>query len=98
MQTLQPIGDKILVEPVKNENYTKSGIYLPETANNKTTKIAKVVSLGDDKLLTGKVAPRDTVIINSFSGQEVILDNKQYLVIVLNDILGKLVDTQSLKK
>ena len=98
MQTLQPIGDKILIEPIKNDNYTKSGIYIPETANNKTTKMAKVIFLGDDKSLTGKVAPGDTVIINSFSGQEVVLDSKQYLVITINDILGKLVNAQSLKK
>jgi len=98
MQTIQPVAEKILVEPLKNESYTKSGIFLPETANNKTTKMAKVIALGSDPVLTGKVAPNDLVIINSFSGQEVSLNEKKYLIITLNDILGKLVQAQTLKK
>ncbi len=98
MKTIQPVGDKILVEPLKTEIQTQSGIYIPETANNKTTKLAKVIALGDDKTLVGKAKPNDIVLLNSYAGQEVQLEDIHYLVVTVNDLLGRVVESEPVKQ
>ncbi len=98
MKTIQPIGDKILVEPIKNDTKTSSGIYLPDNASDKGTKLGKVLAIGDDKLLAGKLNINDTIIIASYAGNELELDGRKYLLVTLNDILGKLKEYQPIKK
>ena len=90
---LKPIGDKIVVEPEKEEEVTKSGIVLPDTAKEKPQK-GKVVAVGPGKILdNGERSPMeikegDTVIYSKYAGTEVKIDDKEYLILSQRDILA----------
>lgn len=90
---LKPIGDKVIVEILKAEDKTKGGIILPDTAKEKPQE-AKVIAVGSGKTLAnGKVIPLDVkagdiVIFGKYSGSEVKVDDKEYLIIEFDDILA----------
>jgi len=90
---LRPIGDKIIVEPEKEEEKTKSGIVLPDTAKEKPQK-GKVIAVGPGKILdNGQRSPMevkvgDTVIYSKYAGTEVKIDDKEYLILSDRDILA----------
>jgi len=90
---LKPLGDKVIVEVLKAEDKTKGGIILPDTAKEKPQE-AKVIAVGSGKALSnGKVVPLDvkpgdTVIFGKYSGNEVKVDDKEYLIIEFDDILA----------
>ncbi len=90
---LKPIGDKIIVEILKAEDKTKGGIILPDTAKEKPQE-AKVIAVGVGKTLaSGKiVAPEvkagDIIIFGKYSGSEVKVNDKEYLIIEGDDILA----------
>lgn len=90
---LQPIGDKVIVEVLKAKDKTKGGIILPDTAKEKPQE-AKVIAVGPGKTLpNGKiipldVKPGDTVIFGKYSGSEIKVDDKEYLIIEFDDILA----------
>lgn len=90
---LKPIGDKVIVEILKAEDKTKGGIILPDTAKEKPQE-AKVIAVGSGKTLAnGKVvAPEvkagDIIIFGKYSGSEVKVNEKEYLIIEADDILA----------
>ncbi len=90
---LKPLGDKVIVEVLSAEEKTKGGIILPDTAKEKPQE-AKVIAAGSGKVLdNGKtVAPEvkagDIVIFGKYSGSEVKVDGKEYLIIDNDDILA----------
>jgi chaperonin GroES len=90
---LRPIGDKIIVEPEKEEEKTKSGIVLPDTAKEKPQK-GKVIAVGPGKVLdNGQRSPMevkvgDTVIYSKYAGTEVKIEDKEYLILSDRDILA----------
>ncbi|MDD5009002.1 MAG: co-chaperone GroES [Candidatus Omnitrophota bacterium] len=90
---LKPLGDKVIVEVLSAEEKTKGGIIIPDTAKEKPQE-AKVIAVGSGKVLdNGKtVAPDvkagDTIIFGKYSGSEVKVDGKEYLIIDADDILA----------
>lgn len=92
---LKPIGDKIIVEPEKEEEKTKSGIVLPDTAKEKPQK-GKVIAVGPGKILDNgqrspiEVKEGDIVIYSKYAGTEVKIDDKEYLILSDRDILAVL--------
>jgi chaperonin GroES len=88
-----PLNDKILVERLEADEKTAGGIILPDTAKEKP-KQGKILSVGDGKLLdTGKratfqVKAGDRVLFSSYSGNEVAIDGKEYLIMTEDDILA----------
>jgi len=90
---LKPIGDKIVVKPEKEEEVTKSGIVLPDTAKEKPQK-GKVIAVGPGKVLdNGERSPMevkegDTVVYSKYAGTEVKIDDKEYLILSQRDILA----------
>jgi chaperonin GroES len=88
-----PLNDKIVVERVEADEKTAGGIILPDTAKEKP-KQGKVISVGEGKPLdSGKRAPfqvkvGDRVLFSSYSGNEVTLDGKEYLIMTEDDILA----------
>ncbi|MFA5164451.1 MAG: co-chaperone GroES [Candidatus Omnitrophota bacterium] len=90
---LKPLGDKVIVEVLSAEEKTKGGIILPDTAKEKPQE-AKVIAVGSGKVLdNGKtVAPDvkagDIVIFGKYSGSEVKVEEKEYLIIDSDDILA----------
>ena len=90
---LKPLGDKVIVEVLSAEEKTKGGIILPDTAKEKPQE-AKVIAVGSGKTLeSGKVVAPDVkagdiVIFGKYSGSEVKVDDKEYLIIDADDILA----------
>ena len=90
---LQPLGDRVLVEPVEEQEVKKGGIIIPDTAKEKPTE-AKVVSLGtgrkDDNgnAVPFEVKKGQRVLISKYGGTEVKLDGKEYKILNSDDILA----------
>lgn len=90
---LKPIGDRVLVELAEAEERTKSGIILPDTAKEKPQQ-GKVVAVGSGKTLkNGKtVAPSvkagDRIIFGKYSGNEVRIGDREWLIVNEDDILA----------
>lgn len=90
---LQPLSDKVIVEVLTTEEKTASGLYLPDTAREKPQE-AKVIAVGKGKTLpSGKtVAPSiktgDKVVFAKYSGSEVKVDDKEFLIMDQDDLLA----------
>ena len=85
---IKPFEDRVLVEPEEaEESKSKGGIILPDTAKEKPRK-GKVVEVGTDEELAEKIKVGDTIIYAKFSGDEVELEDKKYLIISTSDILA----------
>ncbi len=90
---LKPLGSRVVVEPVEQEDVTPGGIVLPETAKEKPQK-GLVLSVGDgDKDENGKriamdVKEGDTVLFAKYSGTEIKVDGKKLLILRESDLLA----------
>ena len=91
---LKPLADHVVVEIVTKEEKTASGIYLPDTASKEKPQTGKVVAVGAGKVADNgtRVAPEvkagDEVVFAKYSGTEVKLDGKEYLILSERDILA----------
>ena len=91
--SLKPLGNRVVVEPLEQEEITSGGIVLPETAKEKPQK-GIVLSVGpgdrDDegKRIPMDVSVKDTVLFAKYSGTEVKIDNKKLLILRESDILA----------
>ncbi|EQB91174.1 hypothetical protein C874_11290 [Elizabethkingia anophelis 502] len=84
----KPLADRVLVEPIAAETKTASGIIIPDTAKEKPQE-GTVVAVGNgkkDEPLTVKVG--DKVLYGKYSGAELKLEGKDYLIIREADLLG----------
>ena len=84
----KPNEDRVLVEPAEAETKTASGIIIPDTAKEKPQK-GKVIAVGEglkDKPVTVKVG--DSILYGKYSGTEIILEGKEYLIMRNSDIFG----------
>jgi chaperonin GroES len=91
---LQPLGDRVIVEPIEQDEVTASGIVLPESAKEKPQQ-GKVVAAGPGRVEDGKridmdVAAGDTVVYAKYAGTEFKMDDIKYLILSEKDILAKL--------
>jgi len=85
---IKPFEDRVLVEPEEvAESKSKAGIILPDTAKEKPRR-GKVVEVGTDEELAEKIKVGDTVVYAKFSGDEIELEEKKYLIISRGDILA----------
>ena len=90
---LKPLGSRLVVEPIEQEDVTASGIVLPETAKEKPQK-GTVISIGpgdrDDegKRIPMDVKAGDTVLFAKYSGTEIKMDQKKLLILKESDILA----------
>jgi chaperonin GroES len=91
--SLKPLGNRVVVEPVEQDEVTPGGIVLPETAKEKPQK-GKVLSVGpgerDDngKYIPMDVKAGDTVLYAKYSGTEIKLDGKKLLILRETDLLA----------
>jgi len=83
---LQPLGSRVLVRVQVEENVTRSGLYMPDTAKEKPQR-GEVVAIGDDTD-TIKVAVGDRVLFPKYTGTEVRLDDADHLIIESADLLA----------
>jgi len=86
-----PLDDRVLVKAVEPEEKTASGIYLPDTAKEKSQE-GVVVAVGTDEDLREKVKPGDRVVFTKYGGTEVRIDGEDHIVLSRGDILGTIAD------
>lgn len=90
---LKPLGDRLIVEPLEQEEMTASGIVLPETAKEKPMQ-GKVLAVGpgarrdDGSRAAVDVNVGDVVLFAKYAGTEVKLDGTKYLILRENDVLA----------
>ncbi|MGA2110764.1 MAG: co-chaperone GroES [Anaerolineales bacterium] len=91
--SLKPLGDRVVIEPLEQEEITPGGIVLPETAKEKPQR-GKILAAGpgardeEGKRIPMEVKVGDTVLFAKYAGTEVKLDSKKLLIIKESDILG----------
>ena len=90
---IQPLGDRVLVEPLEAEDKTSGGIIIPDTAKEKQQR-GKVVAVGkgrtneEGKLTPLEVKAGDQVLFGRYSGSEIKIGATDYLIVKEDDILG----------
>jgi chaperonin GroES len=94
---LKPLGDRLIVKAIEEEETTASGIVLPETAKEKPQK-GTVIAVGDgawdddgEKRIPLDVAEGDEVLYSKYGGTEVKVDGDDLLVLRESDVLAKVV-------
>ncbi len=85
---IQPLGARILIKPLEDEQKTQSGILLPETAKEKP-QTGLVVAIGDDEDEI-KVSIDDKVLFPKYSGTEFKYNGTEYLLLEMSDVLAKI--------
>jgi chaperonin GroES len=90
---LKPLGDRLIVRALDEEETTASGIVLPDTAKEKPQK-GEVLAVGDGPIEDGErrpldVAAGDTVLYSKYGGTEVKVDGEDLLVLRESDVLAK---------
>ncbi len=89
----KPLYDRILIDPLKQDEKTAGGIIIPDTAKEKPVE-GKVIAVGEGyrsdngSITTLKVKVGDNVVYGKWSGTEIKLDNKDYIIIKESDVLG----------
>ncbi|UCG27787.1 MAG: co-chaperone GroES [Bacteroidales bacterium] len=85
---IKPLADRVLVEPMEAETKTASGIYIPDSAQEKPQK-GKVVAVGSGtKEVEMEVKKGDVVLYGKYSGNEINVDGTDYLIMRQSDILA----------
>src|SRR6476661_9096649 len=90
---LKPLGDRVIVEVLEEEDVSYSGIVLPDTAKEKPQR-GNVVEVGPGRYEDGKLVPLDVkkgdeVLFSKYGGTEVKVSGDEYLILRESDILAK---------
>jgi chaperonin GroES len=92
---LKPLGDRVIVQAIEEDETTASGIVLPDTAKEKPQR-GKVVAVGDgkwdedgDKRIPLDVAEGDEVLYSKYGGTEINVEGDDLLVLRESDVLAK---------
>ena len=90
---MKPLGDRVVIKVLEQEEKTKSGIFLPDTAKEKPQE-GEVVAVGAGKVadngtrIAPDVAVGDTVLFAKYAGTEVKIDGEAFLILSERDILA----------
>lgn len=90
---IKPLGDRVIVRPAEEKEVKKGGIIIPDTAKEKPQE-GEVIAVGPGKVdETGKKIPMDVkagdkILYGKYSGTEIKIDDKEYLIMHQEDILG----------
>ena len=93
--TLQPLGERVIVEPSEQESTTKGGIFLPDTAKEKPQE-GEVVAVGpgrvtdDGTRVAMELSAGDKVIYSKYAGTEYKDGDDEYLILRESDVLAKI--------
>ena len=91
---ITPLSDHILIEALKQEEKTKSGILLPETVEKEKPEQGKVIAVGpgkkteDGKVIPLEVKAGDVVLFKKYGPDEIKVEDKEYLIASEEDILA----------
>jgi chaperonin GroES len=86
---VKPLGDRVLVKLVEEQERTQSGIYIPDTAKDKP-QTGLIVAIGDGEEI--KVKEGQRVLFAKFAGTEIKIGNEDHLILATDDILAVVED------
>ncbi|MSU54860.1 MAG: co-chaperone GroES [Candidatus Staskawiczbacteria bacterium] len=95
---IKPLSDHVLIEPVKEEEKTKAGIFLPDTVTKEKSEEGVIIAIGpgkktdEGKIVPLSVKPGDKVLFSKYGPSEIKINNKEYLIATENDILAIIED------
>jgi chaperonin GroES len=89
---IRPLHDRVIVKRIEEEERTKGGLIIPDTAKEKPQE-GRVIAVGPGKQDDGKVIPLgvkagDKILFGKYSGTEIKLDGEEHLILREDDILG----------
>ena len=84
--SVKPLGNRVLIKMEEKKTKTQSGIIIPETANQEKTTEGIVEAIGTDEAITVKKG--DKVIYDKYAGTQVKIDEKDYLLLSIDDVLA----------
>lgn len=90
---LKPIGNRVIAARLEAEETLKGGIIIPDSAKKKQ-EMAKVIAVGegkktdDGKLIPPPVKVGDTILMDKYSGQEVTVDDEEFIIVKTEDIIA----------
>ena len=90
---VKPLGDRVIIKPLPQEEKTKGGVILPDTAKEKPQQ-GEVVAVGkgrvtdDGKKIDMEVKTGDKVLYGKYSGTEIKIEGEEYLIVKESEILG----------
>jgi chaperonin GroES len=90
---LKPLGNRVLAKRLEAQETVKGGIILPDSAKKKQ-ETAKVVAVGpgkkdkDGKLIAMPVKVNDVILMDKYAGQEVTIDDEEYVIVRSDDIIA----------
>jgi chaperonin GroES len=89
---MRPLHDRVIVKRIQEEERTKGGIIIPDTAKEKPQE-GRVVAVGpgkreDGKVIKPEVKAGDRILFGKYSGNEVVLDGEEHVIMHEEDILG----------
>jgi len=82
---IKPLDDRVLIEPISEEQKTKSGIVLPDTAEKEMPEQGKVIATGPN---AKSVKKGDVILFTKYGPSEIKIKNKKYLIAKEEDILA----------
>jgi chaperonin GroES len=100
---IRPLQDRVIVKRVQEEEKTKGGIIIPDSAKEKPQE-GKVIAVGagklkdDGKRITPDVKPGDVILFGKYSGQDIKIDGEEYLIMREDEVLAVVEKTDKKKK
>ena len=90
---LKPLGNRIIAQRMESEEVSKGGIIIPDSAKKKQ-ETAKVIAIGegkrtdDNKVIPIQVKIDDIILMDKYSGQEVTIDDQEYIIVKADDVIA----------
>ena len=91
---IKPLDDRVLIEPISQEQKSKAGIILPDTADKEKPEQGKIVAVGPGKIdsngkrISLSIKKGDVVLFTKYGPSEIKINNKEYLIAKEEDILA----------
>jgi len=84
--SIKPLGENVLIQPIKPETKTSAGIYLPESATKEHSQIGIVIAIGESEKI--KVQAKEKVVFRRYGGEEVKIDGEEYIISNYKDVIA----------
>jgi chaperonin GroES len=90
---LKPLGDRVLVQRIEEQETLKGGIVIPDAAKKKQ-QMAMVIAVGtgsttsEGQTIPISVKEGDKVLIDKYSGQEIVMENEEFIIVRANEIIA----------
>ncbi len=89
---IQPLADRVVIQPIEETEEMKGGLYIPDTAKEKPQQ-GEIVAVGPGKVEKGDLVPMELkvgqkVLYGKYSGTEVTIDDSEYLIVKESDVLA----------